>query len=123
MPKLTAKTVRSIKPTPGKRAEHFDDVVRGLALRVTERGAKSWVLLYRHRGRPRRLTLGPLSDVLGLADARDKARDALEAIRDGKDPAAEKKDARTAETIADLVTDYIEKYAKRQKRSWREDDR
>ncbi len=56
--KLNARTVDSIKPTPGKRVDYFDSEVRGLALRVTEHGVKSWSVLYRHRGRLRRLTLG-----------------------------------------------------------------
>ena len=73
--KLTARTVDSIKPTPGKRAEYFDTEVPGLALRVTERGAKSWTLMYRTKrgGRLRRLTLGTQT-VLSLADARGRAR-------------------------------------------------
>ena len=121
--KLTAKRVESIKPTAGKRVDYFDSQVRGLVLRVTEHGAKSWSVMYRHRGKLRRLTLGPLSDRFGLAEAREQAKDALEAVRGGKDPAAEKQQARKAESIADLIEDYIEKYAKRHKRSWREDKR
>jgi integrase len=60
---------------------------------------------------------------LGLAEARDRARDALQQVRDGIDPATEKQHERQGETVADLVRDYIEKYAKPRKRSWREDDR
>ena|SRR5688572_9497839 len=120
--KLTARTVQSLKPTPGKRAEHFDHQVPGLALRVTPTGAKSWTVLYRHRGRLRRLTLGTL-DVLGLAKARERARSALADARDGGDPAAEKQHAKKAETVSELVTNYLEKYAKRRKRSWKEDAR
>ena len=39
----------------------------------------------------------------------------------GTDPAVAKKAERTAETFAELAHDYIERYAKRQKRSWRKD--
>jgi integrase len=119
---LTARKVDSIRPTPGKRTEYFDRGVPGLALRVTENGAKSWTVLYRHRARLRRLTLGSAS-VLSLADARERARDELYAAGKGADPAATKRQARTAQTIADLATDYIEIYAKKRKRSWKEDDR
>jgi len=120
--KLTARTVGSIKPTPGKRAEYFDTEVSGLALRVTERGRKSWAVMYRHRGRLRRLTLGS-ADTITLADARDRARDAIRDASKGIDAATLKHEARKAETISDLATIYIEKYARASKRSWKADDR
>src|SRR4029453_10401124 len=100
----------------------------GLALRVTGSGAKTWTVMYRvaagktadnkTKWRLRRMTLGDL-DTLGLADARTRARNAIRDVGDGKDPATEKQQARKAETIYDLVDDYIEKHAKRHKRSWR----
>jgi hypothetical protein len=107
---FTSRTAATIWPTPGKRIECFDLVVPGLALRVTPTGAKSWCVLYRHRGRLRRLTLGRTA-VLSLADARARARDTLRSAHDGDDPATAKQQARTAETIADLVRDYIEQHA------------
>jgi len=120
--KFTAKTAQGIKPIPGKRMEYFDAATPGLALRVTGNGGKTWAVLYRHRGRLRRLTLGSLK-TLGLADARTRARNAIRDAGDGKDPATEKQQARKAETIDDLITDYLEKYAQRRKRSWKEDRR
>jgi integrase len=120
--KFTARTADSLKAIPGKRMEYFDAALPGLCLRVTGTGAKSWCVLYRHRGRLRRLTLGG-ADVIGLADARERARDELHKASKGADPAGDKVQGRKAETIADLATDYIERHAKRHKRSWREDDR
>lgn len=120
--KLTARAIDSIKATPGKRAEYYDSVVTGLMLRVTPKGVKTWRVFYRHRGRNKRVTLGTV-DAIGLAEARDRARTALEQVRDGLDPASEKRLAKQAQTIDDLITDFIEKYSKRRKRSWREDQR
>jgi integrase len=120
--KFTARTVDALTPIPGRRVEYFDADLPGLALRVTASGVKTWSVLYRHRGRVRRLTLGTVK-VLSLASARERARAELLKARDGADPAADKRQARAAETIAELVTAYIEQYAKRKKRSWREDDR
>lgn len=120
--KFQPTTAKSLKANPAARVEYFDLDQPGLALRVTPTGAKSWAVLYRHRGRLRRLTLGALK-AIGLAEARTRARTALAAAADGADPAAVKQDARRVETIADLAADYIEKHAKRKKRSWREDDR
>jgi hypothetical protein len=103
--KLTARTVEGLKPTPGKRMDYHDTEVAGLTLRVTERGAKSWTVMYRHRGRLRRLTLGSAT-VIGLADARERARDAALRASKGADPAAEKRESRRAETMGDLATEY-----------------
>jgi integrase len=117
---LTSRFVDSVKPTPAKRVEYFDENVTGLALRVTESGAKSWTVLYRHRGRLRRLTLGSV-DVLTLAQARERARDELYAANKGADPATVKQSGRRAETIGDLATLYIDKWARPRKRSWKAD--
>jgi integrase len=119
--KLTARTVDSLKPT-GTRVEYFDAEVPGLSLRVTPTGVKSWTVLYRHRQRLRRHTLGTTA-VLSLAEAREQARDVLHDARKGADPATEKQEDRKAETIGDLARLYLEQHAKRKKRSWKADDR
>ena len=103
---LTARFVDGIKPTTGQRVEYFDQTVPGLAIRVTPTGAKSWTVLYRHRARLRRLTLGSAA-VVTLADARGRARDLLYAAGKGEDPAAVKQAGRTAQTIGDLAELYI----------------
>lgn len=110
-----------MKAPASGRAEHFDGATPGFALRVTASGHKSWTVLYRHGGRVRRLTLGTYP-ALGLADAREKAKDTLRAAAKGGDPAAEKKAERAAETFGELADLYLEKYAKREKRSWRKDE-
>ena len=120
--KLNARKVESLRPIPGKRTEYHDSEVKGLSLRISAQGAKSWSVLYRHRGRLRRLTLGSV-DVISLADARERAGDELYKASKGGDPATEKQQEKKAETIAELVREYIEKHAKRKKRSWKEDDR
>jgi integrase len=90
---------------------------------VTPAGAKSWVLLYRvaSGAKLRRLTIGAYPD-LGLSKARDKARGELRKAQAGRDPGTERQTARK-HTFQALADDYIEKHAKRHKRSWREDDR
>lgn len=116
---LTDRMIAGLKPAATRR-EYFDAKVAGLALRVTPTGAKTWTLLYRHRGRLRRLTLGSL-DVVTLAQARERARDELHAVSKGADVAAVKQDAKTADTIGALADLYIAKWAKPRKRSWRTD--
>jgi integrase len=100
MPKLTARAVEAAKPTQ-KRREIADATLPGLVLVVQPSGQKSYVLRYRHAGKSRRLTLGR-HPVLGLADARAAARDALAQIDAGTDPQAEKRTARAAKVEAEL---------------------
>ena len=69
----------------------------------------------------RRLTLGVFPH-LKLAEARDRAKDALHDAANGGDPAATKIEERRAETFADLARVYIARHAS-QKRSGREDVR
>jgi integrase len=120
--KMNARSVAKLRAKPGRRAEYVDADLPGLVLRITENGARTWVVRYRHRGRTLRLTLGR-ADVLGLADARDRARDALASVQDGNDPAAIRRAAKHAKTIADLASTYIERHAKPKKRSWKQDER
>jgi integrase len=124
MPKvnLTSRFVSSTAAPASGRVEHWDTVVRGLGLRVTSNGAKSWVVMYRHQGRKRRLTLGTFPP-LPLADARRQAAEALRGVALGKDPAGRKKEERAAETFGDIAEQYVEIYAKKEKRSWLEDRR
>jgi integrase len=52
-----------------------------------------------------------------------RARDTLSAASAGEDPASDKQQQKKAETVEDLATEYIERHAKKHKRSWKEDDR
>ncbi len=119
--RLTARFVETAPLPQAGRLEFFDKSTPGFALRVTSAGHKSWIVMYRHGGRVRRLTLGTYP-ALGLADARDKAKDAVRAAAKGGDPAGEKKAERAAETFGELAEMYLERYAKREKRSWRKDE-
>lgn len=87
---LTTRYLDSLKGVPGKRLEIADDVVRGLSLRVTSAGVKTWALRYRTpAGQQRRLTLGGYP-ALSLSAARDEAKKALGAVATSGDPAKDK---------------------------------
>lgn len=126
--KLTARTIENAKAPANGRHEVWDTLVRGFGLRVTERGMKSWTLMYRINGRQRRLSLGgyPAYD---LAEARDFAREALRLVGRGVDPADERKAAREAarsterDTVEKLVRQFIERHAKAKTRKWRDTER
>ena len=79
MPKKNSKHLtdpgiaKMTKAPKGKRLERFDAGAPGLALRITDKGAKSWSAYYRFQDRHQRLTVGRWPEV-GVAAARDQAR-------------------------------------------------
>lgn len=121
--KLTARTIASLKPRP-TRYEVFDQEHRGLAVRVTPRGVKTWTLAYRLGGRLRRLTIGTFPDV-DLAKAREKAIQARGKVIDAVDPGAEKVEARidARSTITKLIDLYAADPTTTAKTSWPEEHR
>src|SRR2546423_5359694 len=80
------------------RVEYFDRSTPGFGLRVTCSGHRSWICFYRYKGEKRRYTIGTYPQ-LGLADAREQAKEVLRRAIKGEDPATEKKRERTAETF------------------------
>jgi integrase len=116
--RLTELAVRRLKP---KSAAYvvWDTLQRGLAIRVQPTGARAWKVIYSRHGRPRWLSLGSV-DAIGLADARTLAAEAMLAVAKGKDPAAEKRAERGAGTFAELAGDYLETWAKKRNKSWRQ---
>ena len=133
---LTAAFCRSAKPgiriTPQGpefiRASYPDHDVRGLELRVSASGDKSWAFRYRNRisGKQNRVTLGvydPTVDApahepsetrrLTLQGARVTARALRARVDAGDDPAAERREARAQiraqaiRTMSDLAETYF----------------
>jgi integrase len=118
---LTDATVRDL-PAPPTRTDFTDDVVPGLALRVSTGGQKTWAMVLKVRGVTRRVTLGRYPG-LDLAAARKAARSVLLDRAKGLDPTATRQGARHALTFAQLADAYIEQWARPHKRSWRVDAR
>ena len=105
--KLTVRGLDALKPK-AERYEVWEDGRTGLGVRVSPAGRKSWVFMYRFRGKARRMSLGTYP-AIGLASARVKHAKAKELLTKGDDPGAlhiEKRRAeRTAETVNDLATE------------------
>lgn len=78
--------------TPGL---HAVGGVAGLALQVTDRGARSWILRAMVGGKRRDMGLGGYPDVT-LAGAREKAREKRELIDKGTDPIEDRRAKKSA---------------------------
>jgi integrase len=91
--KLTQVRIDSLKCPSGKRDMLvFDDEQRGLGVRVTASGGKTFLAQYVFHGQKRRIPLGACNAV-SLAKARDATRAIMGKVAQGIDPAAERKDA------------------------------
>ena len=86
---LTAGKVKSLN-APGTYADG-----EGLTLRVSDSGAKSWVLRATIGGKRKNIGLGGFPSV-GLAEARRLAEKHRQVVRDGIDPVELKREAREA---------------------------
>src|SRR5262249_47788650 len=96
---LTDRFIKALKPAkPGKRPAFFDAIVPGLAVRVTEAGVKSFALVTRYPGHehPAPRTIGRYGEV-SLEQARNTAREWLQLVARGIDPAVEIERQRLAE--------------------------
>jgi len=81
--KLTALAIKHAKP-----GKHFDG--GGLYLQVKDNGARYWRQKYRFGGKEHVLAFGTFPDV-SLSEARERRDDARKLLRDGKNPATERK--------------------------------
>ena len=124
--KLTDLTVRK-RQGPD---EIWDASVPNFGLRISTpnerwpKGRKTWQVMYRVNGNKKRHKLGNYPE-MSLADARKEASDAISLARRGidvKEVRQEQQD-QAAFTVAKLCEEYIEKYAKRQNRRWRDKEK
>jgi integrase len=125
--KLTAISVENarckrVAGTP-VRTEIPDRGCPGLYLIIQPSGVRSWAVRYRIAGRSRKLTLDGAAT---LAAARAAATQALHQVELGRDPATDKRAARTAsaeqaaarleDSVEKLADEFIERYCKRKLR-------
>jgi hypothetical protein len=101
--RLSAKKVEKLAK-PGRHADGG-----GLYLAVSGNGSRRrWVFLYRDKtaGRLREMGLGSAREV-SLADARELAARARVALRDGRDPLADRKAAQAIPTFGAMADEVV----------------
>lgn len=120
---LTVKQIEALRPEL-KRYEVPDG--DGLILRVSPSGKKTFCFVYRAGDRVKRLTLGVFPE-MSLGKAREKARKARSAKIMGEDPVEAKKWVqetwKSTPTVAEFIDEYLQRWAKPNKKSWQEDQR
>ena len=106
MVKLTKRCVDNAEV--GKaRIILWDDTLKGFGLLVLPTGVKSYFYQYRTReGRQRRITIGKHGQWTP-AQARKKAEDYRDAVRQGRDPLGEKRDLLQSPTVHETFDAYL----------------
>ena len=130
--KFTDLYLKGLKP---KDKEYTAQEKGGFGIRVMTSGRKVFYFLYRVDGKRRFLNLGdyPATDLKEARKKYEAAASQVTLLKDGLpggvDPvevktgkSVEREERRKAPTVADLCGDYIERHAKRKKRSWRKDE-
>jgi hypothetical protein len=95
--KLTERKIETLEVEGGRKDRLvFDDAQRGLAVRVTASGGRTYLCQYTLHGQKWRVPLGACSAV-SLAKVREAAAAMMGDVAKGRNPAAERKDAVAAE--------------------------
>jgi integrase len=121
--KLTKSAIDGL-PTPAKDIVYWDSGCPGFGIKITPKGRKVFIVLYRAGGagsRLRKYTIGPYGRVT-LHQARAAALRIFAARTEGRDPAAEKQRARrrlVVDRVQELVELFISEHV-RKTRSARE---
>jgi integrase len=120
--RLNEKTAKTALPASSRNTIIYDTELRGFGLRITQNGARSFVLAYTVNGRERRLTIGRWP-TWSVAAAREEAKRLRRLIDQGIDPLAKREEDRAAKTVNDLwlkyETEHLPKLAIRAQRDVR----
>ena len=115
---LTAASLERLRTPANGQIEYYDRRLPAFGLRVTSHGSRSWFVMTRLDGRLMRVTLGR-HPALGLADAREEARRAMNLASAGKDPRALKAEAKRKRqeerrnTFEACATEFLQKHVDR----------
>jgi integrase len=115
--RLTDKYLKSLKPPASGRLAISDAAVEGLWLRITARGAQSWLVRCRVKGQKKQqkgAVLGPYPEI-PLAKARRRAAEIVAAAKGGRDLIEEEKRQKEdadrararARTVAEVSEDFL----------------
>ncbi len=113
--KLTKRAIDDLQPGD-KDAFFWDADITGLAVKVTPKGKKTFMVQYRPGGRgspTRKIFIGPFGEVT-LHKARTEAKRILGLRAEGRDPALERQQAKKraiSNKFADIAADFLAKHA------------
>ena len=117
----TARTLPYKGDGQNRQCVYWDEALECFGLRVYPSGRRVYVCSYRVQRRKRLALLGR-ADALTLDQARKKAMGYLGKAANQEDPLEEKDQQRQLKTVGELCEAYVENYAKKKKKNWKEDE-
>jgi integrase len=106
MPKISKRTMDAVE-TPSKRQWLWDTELKGFGVALRPTGTHSYVFNYRDKhGALRNITIGKVGSMTP-DEARKQAEKLRREVTDGRSPIADKRAAKTAMTVADLLDAYL----------------
>lgn len=117
------KSLISSLPTPKTGRDYYkDSKEKGLALYVTNNEAKSFYLRKRINGKDEKIIIGSFPEI-SIENARKLALKIKSEVAQGKNPMEQKQALKQEITFKELFQEYMERYSRREKKSWKYDDR
>ena len=120
--KFTKSRLIELAPATGRSRYYvFDTVVRGFNLMITKTGHKSFYLNRCINRQTEHIYIGPFPD-LPVEQARKLAEILAADIAQGKNPQETRRKRRKESTMGELMQTYLDRYAKKKKRTWKFDE-
>lgn len=119
---FTKSDIEKLK-NPEKGTDTYSDTgFKGLKLYVTANGVKTFFVRKMVDGRDERFILGNYP-ALSIQNARDMALKTFAELAQGNNPNQKKKQDRSEQRLGELFTEFMERYSKKEKKSWEYDER
>src|SRR5262245_26042866 len=120
--RLSEAFVKTVRGDSTRVVVYWDTIQRGLALSVQSSGHRAWKCVYSIRGRGARWYHLGNARAIPLLDARRLAGKIMVAVAEGKDPYADRLALRDRESFEQVAKRYVEEYARKKNKSWRQAD-
>jgi integrase len=118
---FTKSELNSLK-TPNKCREYYQDVKeKGLSLYITTNGVKTFYIRKRVNGKDEKLIIGNYPDI-SIENARKQVNIIKGKIAEGINPNEEKGRLKQEMVFSELFIEYMERYSKLFKKSWKNDE-
>tara|TARA_A100001015_G_scaffold261496_1_gene307032 strand:+ start:197 stop:1171 length:975 start_codon:yes stop_codon:yes gene_type:complete len=120
---FTEVWLKKLKAPKNQRAEYKDKGCKGLVLRVTSNGIKTFSYPFRFKKKTGRITLGRYPDY-GLRSARLKTTELRVQIAKGDNPLYRDAKSKKLEelTVEKMAREFIELYSKPKNKSWKQSE-
>jgi hypothetical protein len=119
---FTKQFLQSLKAPASGRLYVADTREKGLSVYVTPNGIITFFVRKRINGRDERVVIGRYPETT-VEQARTQALSIKSQVAQGKDPIEDKRRMREDINFAEMFQEFMERYSKKQKRSWQYDER